>query len=105
MKVVIPSLTSSKHPRFVSDKKEISLRKQPPLLAAETSLAARSGDRRLLSNRGSNTEQDTEEVKRVRAPFHHSTEDYEGKEYSDPPSQPIFATCFSLSFCDMLYAE
>ena len=50
MKVVIPSLTSSEHPRFVSDKKEISLRKQPPLLAAETSLAARSEDRRLFSH-------------------------------------------------------
>ena len=50
MKVVIPSLTSSEHPRFVSDEKEISLRKQPPLLAAETSLAARSEDRRLFSH-------------------------------------------------------
>ena len=50
MKVVIPSLTSSEHPRFVSDKKEISLRKQPPLLAAETSLVARSEDRRLFSH-------------------------------------------------------
>ena len=30
MKVVIPSLTSSEHPRFVSDKKENSLRKQLP---------------------------------------------------------------------------
>ena len=50
MKVVVPSLTSSKHPRFVSDKKEISLRKQPPILAAETSLATRSEERRLFSH-------------------------------------------------------
>lgn len=112
MKVVIPSLTSSKHPRFVV----VSLRKQPSLLAAEMFPAARSEERRLFSHLGSNTEQDTEEVKSVCAPFHLSTKGCEGKETSDPPSQPtsksrliltflLFATCFSFSFCDMVYAE
>ena len=84
MKVVIPSLTSSKHPRFVV----VSLRKQPSLLAAETFPAARSEERRLFSHLGSNTGQDAEEVKSVCAPFHLSTEGCEGKETSDPPSQP-----------------
>ena len=44
--------------------------------------------RRLQRRIGSNTEQDTEVVKNVCAPFHHFTEGCEGKAYSDPPSQP-----------------
>ena len=62
------------------------------LLAAKDVLAARNEERRLFSRLpcriGNNTEQDTQEVKSVCAPFHLSTEGCEGKEYSDPPSQP-----------------
>ena len=146
IKVIIPSLTSSEHPRFVCNKKqgnsladpdlqigkasglkkifsflalrasiwsknkgagpgppgpspgsatETSLRKQPvpprssPLKTFRRRGVRRDGCfRRLQSRIGSNTEQDTEVVKNVCAPFHHSTEGCEGKEYSDPPSQP-----------------
>ena len=74
---------------------ETSLRKQPvsphssPLKTFRRRGVRRDGCfRRLPCRIGNNTEQDTEVVKNVCAPFHYSTEGCEGKEYSDPPSQP-----------------